>query len=192
MSDGYYPQHYVCTHEQARELIAQHSQFWLCTCGCRAEGNGCKRSESDVCLTFNAEALAGQLGHREVSRSVAESVEKAAQNKHLVARPFRNPTNPEQIDGICHCCDDCCSYFIDPSEACDRGSFKEATDLDACNNCGKCVEVCYFGARSMVLGALSLQQDACFGCGLCVDVCPTDSIMMSQRVMNAQVLQSDR
>ena len=95
MSDGYYPQHYVCTHQQARELIAQHNHFWLCTCGCRASGKGCKRSQADVCLTFNAEALARQLGHREVSRSEAERGEQTAQEQRLVARPFRNSANPQ-------------------------------------------------------------------------------------------------
>ena len=190
MSEGYYAQHYVCMHQQALELISQQNQFWLYTCGCRAGGKGCQRSQADVCLTFNAEALAGQSGHHEVSRSEAERVEQAAQDQHLVARPFRNPANPQQIDGICHCCDDCCSYFIEPGEACDKGSLIEATDLDARNNYGKCVEVCYFGARSMALRALTLQREACYGCGLCVDMCPTDAIRMALRAVNDQAIRN--
>jgi Fe-S-cluster-containing hydrogenase component 2 len=43
------------------------------------------------------------------------------------------------------------------------------------------VEVCYFGARKMDGGELTLDRDNCYGCGLCVEVCPEDCLKMVPR-----------
>ena len=112
---------------------------------------------------------------------MVEEVYQEAEEKHLVTRPFRNEENRAETDGICFCCDDCCEYFVDPSQQCDKGKFVEKSDLDRCENCGRCVEVCYFGARSVDDGRLAIEQDSCYGCGLCTDVCPEECIQMVSR-----------
>ena len=71
-----------------------------------------------------------------------------ARSSHLVARPYRNETRTD-ADGICFCCDDCCDYFLNPEEVCDKGDQIAVTDYTLCNGCGDCVEVCYFKARTM-------------------------------------------
>jgi NAD-dependent dihydropyrimidine dehydrogenase PreA subunit len=182
MSEGNYPQHYVCTHQQARELVNRYSQFWLGTCGCRASGKGCERSSSEVCLTFSVDATVSHHHHRNnATQDEVERVLEVAEKQHLVSRPFRNMTNKELVEGICHCCDDCCTYFRERGEICDKGSTIEETDTNACNDCGKCINVCYFGARTMTIGKLTLERESCYGCGLCVDVCPGEAIMMVPR-----------
>ena len=117
-------------------------------------------------------------GMREISRSDVDEIFREAENKHLVTRPFRNDKDRSRTDGICFCCDDCCCYFLDPTDACDRGDLVESTDIEECLNCGACEDVCYFGARKMKEGELIIDRESCYGCGLCVDVCPYDCVVM--------------
>jgi heterodisulfide reductase subunit A-like polyferredoxin len=86
-----------------------------------------------------------------------------------------------ETDGICFCCDDCCDYFVKPGEKCDKGDLIESTDSDRCKNCGACVEVCYFRAREVEDGRLTVEAENCYGCGLCTDVCPEACIQMVSR-----------
>jgi len=39
--------HYVCTHDEARRLIAAHDRFWVSNCGCRESRAACNRSRID-------------------------------------------------------------------------------------------------------------------------------------------------
>jgi len=48
-----YNQHYVCTLDEARRIIAAHDQFSVSNCGCREAKGVCGRSRMDVCLYFN-------------------------------------------------------------------------------------------------------------------------------------------
>jgi len=172
--------HYVCTHDRARELVESHDRFWVSNCGCR-EGRGkCARSRMDVCLIF-AEGFPGSgTGKKPATRAEVNEILSEAKDKHLVTRPFRDDARTS-TDGICFCCDDCCGYFLDPSEKCDKGELIESTDLPECNNCGECVEICYFKARKMSEGQLTVDSGACYGCGLCVDVCPKECIGLARR-----------
>jgi ferredoxin len=78
---------------------------------------------------------------------------------------------------------DCCCFFSDrASEPADKGVSIEKTDLDSCIGCGLCVDVCYFKARKMEDGNLTIEREACYGCGLCVDVCPVNCITMEERI----------
>ena len=170
--------HYVCTHEEAAALIAAQERFWLSNCGCREGRGGCTHSRMDVCLGFAPTANSGGHDLREVSRAeVAELLAEAAA-KHLVTRPFRSAEDPTITEGICFCCSCCCGYFLDGDEVCDKGKLLEETEQTQCVNCGSCVEVCYFHARSLVDGELVIDRDACYGCGLCQDVCAIECIKM--------------
>ena len=175
------PMHYVCTRAQARKLAEPVSKFWVSNCGCREGGPGCKRSRIDVCLIFSESDPGSGTGRHEVSREFVEGIFKEAEEKHLVTRPFRNPEDKTVTDGICFCCDDCCGYFKDEDEKCDKGSLIELTDMNACTQCGNCVGVCYFHARDMLNGELKIDRDKCYGCGLCQHVCPADCIKMVER-----------
>lgn len=174
--------HYVCTHEEARRLVDRETHFWLSVCGCR-EGRGhCERSRMDVCLQFRADAAAPATNRRVISRVEVEVLLAEAEEKRLVSRPYRDEKTRTQTHGICFCCDDCCGYFLNTDERCDKGEMIEATDLARCNDCLACVDACYFGARQEVGGTLRSSREQCYGCGLCVDVCPTECITMIQRV----------
>jgi len=172
--------HYVVTHKKALELIRKHGRFWVSNCGCRENGKGCERSRKDVCLTFAEETPGSGSDKKEILLAHVFDILNEARVKHLVARPFRSEDRT-QTEGICFCCDDCCAYFIDPKEKCDKGEMIERTDHDLCNDCGICIDVCHFGARKISGGELLLFREKCYGCGLCVDVCPLECVKMAER-----------
>jgi Pyruvate/2-oxoacid:ferredoxin oxidoreductase delta subunit len=124
----------------------------------------------------------GGSGKKEISKAELEEIFQETEKKHLVTRPYRNDKDRTKTEGICFCCDDCCEYFLDPKEKCDKGKFIEKTDKDSCANCGTCVEVCYFKARKMQDEELNIDQEKCYGCGLCVDVCPEECVEMVSRI----------
>ena len=169
--------HYVSTHEKAQDLIQAHQRFWVSNCGCRENRKQCARSRMDVCLTFNPDDAGSGSGKKEASLADVMGILAEARDKYLVARPFRNQTRTD-TDGICFCCDDCCGYFLDPSESCDKGELIAATDFDVCSHCGVCVDVCYFKARKMSENELVVENELCYGCGLCIAICPENCIRM--------------
>jgi NAD-dependent dihydropyrimidine dehydrogenase PreA subunit len=175
--------HYVCTWEDAKKIAGRHGRFWVSNCGCREDRGHCDRSRIDLCLMFRDDIPgSGGSGRREISRAEVEEIFQEAKSKHLVTRPYRNEGNLTQTDGICFCCDDCCEYFTKPDMIrCDKGDFIEETEKDKCNNCGECIQVCYFGARKLEEGGLIVHRDNCYGCGLCTDVCPEDCVQMVNR-----------
>jgi len=182
MAEQEIPIHYVCTHDQAKELINKNKNFWVSNCGCR-EGNekGCQRSRIDVCLMFDEGEASSGSNKKAVDRVFVNGIMKEAEDKKLVARPFRNEARTGTA-GICFCCDDCCGYFAEGSEyICDKGKFIEKTNMKNCSQCGLCEEVCYFKARKMVNNEMEINQDNCYGCGLCTSVCPEHCIKMIAR-----------
>ncbi|MBM4398749.1 MAG: 4Fe-4S binding protein [Candidatus Cloacimonetes bacterium] len=172
--------HYVCTPAEAGDLIDLHDKFWVCNCGCRENAGECKQSRKDVCLMFSTETGSSGSDMKEITKAEVEEILREASDKKLVARPFRN-NDFTDTDGICFCCQDCCGYFTENNEHCNKGKFIEQTDMESCIHCGLCVEVCYFGARTLENGKLVVNRDKCYGCGLCEAVCPVSCIAMEQR-----------
>ena len=181
MSQPGFVQHFVCTSSEALQIIARHGRYWVSDCYCRAHGPGCRRSRMDVCLQFKPATAASAAGRHEISSREVQSILDEARTKGLVARPFRDPLVADGIEGICFCCDDCCSYFRRPGEVCDRGASIESTDFEACTVCGACVPACYFGARAIAGDRLVIDAGRCYGCGLCVASCPEGAIAMTPR-----------
>lgn len=181
MPDNAIPIHYVGTIDEAEQLCRAHDAFWVSNCGCR-EGNkqGCQRSRTDVCLMFSGDQGASGSGKRPITRPEVDAIIAEARSGKLVARPFRSDDRT-RTDGICFCCDDCCGYFLDPKEVCDKGARIERTDMNGCTHCGACADACHFGARGMKDGKLTVDRDKCYGCGLCVDACPVSCIEMGKR-----------
>ena len=174
------PMHYVCTIEEARALLAGREKAWVAVCGCREAKGQCARSRRDVCLWFD-EVPEGYGERRSIGHVEIDALLAHAEEKRLVPRPFRGETDRSRTNGICFCCDDCCTYFLDPEERCDKGRKIERTQMDSCTNCGDCVPSCHFHARRMDGAVLKLSRDACYGCGLCAAVCPEECVQMVAR-----------
>lgn len=181
MFDSKTPMHFVCTWDEASALIAGQKDFWVCNCGCREGKDGCGRSRMDLCLTFDIGGTVTGSNRKKISISEVDGILEEARQKNLVPRPFRDEATRTRLEGICFCCDDCCSYFLNPDEVCDKGKYIENTDMRRCTHCGDCVDICYFKARTIDDDVLMVNSDACYGCGLCVASCPVDCIEMVPR-----------
>lgn len=175
--------HYVCMFTETKDLIEKQDEFWVANCGCREDKGGCQKSRMDICLYFSRSSDPSGSNLRKISRAEVEVILQLAQEKNLVIRPFRKIKQPSEIEGICFCCDCCCSYFLSADEKCDPGKFIEKTDIEECLLCGSCIEVCYFQARKVEDDRLSIQQDNCYGCGLCTDLCPVNCITMIRKTV---------
>jgi ferredoxin len=167
--------HYVCTHKEALDLVNNHKEFWVSNCGCRETKGDCQRSRMDLCLMFLADEDPSGSNMHKISYNDVLSILEEARDKKLVSRPFRSEDR-SKTDGICFCCDDCCGYFLNRDEICDKGQYIEKTEMNTCVSCGACVTVCYFDARKIDDGCLEINRDECYGCGLCKEICPTHSI----------------
>lgn len=170
--------HFVCTREEAKEIIEKVGRFWVEDCDCRLKKGECERSRLDLCLLFTDNITVSGVGLKEITEMDVEDIFREAEEKNLVTRPFHMSPDVNKISGICFCCDDCCEFFLREDIECDKGKFIENTDMDVCNHCGLCVNVCYFGAREMGGDELKIDRDLCYGCGLCLDVCPERCIEM--------------
>jgi ferredoxin len=185
--------HYVCTRDEARELVENAAEYWIGNCFCREGKQGdCERSRHDVCVWFTVEeAEEGHEPQRKATRADIEEIFGIAEESNLVTRPFRDFATKTRTDGICFCCDDCCGYFNgdgggeseDEGEdfVCDKGEYIESTDATTCVNCGTCVDVCFFGAREMTNDGLAVDRDKCYGCGFCAEACPNGAVEMAKR-----------
>lgn len=141
-----------------------------------------RRHGRPVVLSVRAlEMHAGGAGWKHVTREDAANLLKVAKSNRLATRPFRDYESRQRTEGICFCCDDCCEYFLNPEEICEKGRLIEKTAVGDCIDCGACAEVCYFKAREMDADKLVVDREKCFGCGLCRDVCPVDCIEMVSR-----------
>lgn len=56
------------------------------------------------------------------------------------------------------------------------GQFVPVVDMEACSLCGRCAEVCAYGAISVLPGRLLILNELCMGCGSCVRQCPEGAL----------------
>jgi electron transfer flavoprotein alpha subunit len=57
-------------------------------------------------------------------------------------------------------------------------------DKDKCIGCGACVDVCPFGALTLV-DDLAVVNDKCTACGACLEVCPVNALSLPDRQQEA-------
>jgi NAD-dependent dihydropyrimidine dehydrogenase PreA subunit len=55
-------------------------------------------------------------------------------------------------------------------------------ELDRCDGCGDCVEVCPAGAISLVNGVARIDSGSCTECEACVQACPNGAIQVARPV----------
>lgn len=71
------------------------------------------------------------------------------------------------------------------------GSDKAKIDESLCIGCGKCAELCRFGAISRASGGVcAVDELACEGCGLCVECCPAGAARLEPDVAGRLLVHS--
>lgn len=56
-----------------------------------------------------------------------------------------------------------------------------------CIKCGKCLNICEYGAISKENSNL-IDQDKCVGCGVCSEICPTKALVLKGKTMTVEQL----
>jgi ferredoxin len=188
---------HVLDYERASEIIetATHRGIGVCYCRHKMEhvGRACE-APMDICMTFNNSA-ASLIRHgfaREVDVAEGMDLLQQAQAQNLV----QFGENVQQsVNFICNCCGCCCEAmiaarkfgFLNPVHT---TNFVPQVDVEKCNGCGKCVNVCPVEAMTLVSAndphhpkkrMAKLDEDICLGCGVCVRTCSTGGICLEPR-----------
>jgi formate hydrogenlyase subunit 6/NADH:ubiquinone oxidoreductase subunit I len=188
---------HVLDYERASEVINTASQRGISLCYCRHKmehmGRACDAPMS-ICMTFGA--VAGSLIRhgfaREVGAGEGLDLLQQAREHHLVQ--FGENVRRE-VAFICNCCGCCCEAMIAARRfgwlhPVHTSNFVPRIQLEECDGCGKCVNVCPVEAMTLVSAndprrpkqrKAWLNEEVCLGCGVCVAVCPNQGLRLESR-----------
>jgi Pyruvate/2-oxoacid:ferredoxin oxidoreductase delta subunit len=173
---------------EVEAMLRSSKYIFLNDCGCRTRHNNCN-NPLDTCLAINVSLDYPEKGEGVNSRRItveeALDVLRRSHEAGLVHMAYVGK-GEEKPQLICSCCTCCCHtlggllhYGISTQVLTSKLIAEDETQK--CISCGKCVERCVFGARTMVDGKLIYDTSRCFGCGLCISRCPTNAIKLVKR-----------
>jgi len=187
----------VLDYERASEVVktARHMGISLCYCRHKMQhvDQACD-APMDICMTFNDTAQ-GLIRHgfaRQVDQAEGLDLLQTAYAHNLVQF---GDNGREAVNFICNCCGCCCEALTAARRfALDNplhtSNFLPEVDLDQCNGCGKCVNVCPVEAMTLVSAhdpahpkkkKARLNEDICLGCGVCARVCDSGGLALRAR-----------
>ena len=166
--------------DKAREFVAQAGQVYLLDCVCRLRQKACPPELTNLCLHFEGAPEEDLKKGRPISTDKALSLLELASEHRLMSQFFFKETS-QQVTELCSCCDCCCTPVRNLVQEENyheqlRTGYMAVTDADLCLDCGLCLDSCFFEARRLDDGGLSLVDERCFGCGRCVESCPEGAI----------------
>jgi ferredoxin len=188
---------HVLDYERASEVIKTASHRGVGVCYCRHKMEHVDKNcgaPMNICMTFNNSA-ASLIRHdyaREIDVAEGLDLLQQAQEHNLVQ--FGENVR-EGVSFICNCCGCCCEAMIAARRfgwlnPVHTTNFIPDINIDDCNGCGKCVNVCPVEAMTLVSASdphkpkrkkAWLNEDACLGCGVCVSNCAQESITLKAR-----------
>jgi ferredoxin len=187
----------VLDYERASEVIKTAAHMGISMCYCRHKMQHVSQScdaPMDICMTFNDTAQ-GLIRHgfaRRVDQAEGQDLLQTAYAHNLVQF---GDNGRESVNFICNCCGCCCEALTAARRfALDNplhtSNFLPEVDLDQCNGCGKCVNVCPVEAMTLVSAhdpanskkkKARLNEDICLGCGVCARVCDSGGLTLRAR-----------
>ena len=187
----------VLDYERASEVIRTASHRGIGACYCRHKmqhlGKACA-APMDICMTFSGAAQS--LIKHGIARSVDVSEGLALLDQAIACNLVQCGENvQDQVAFICNCCGCCCEAMLAAKRFAVLNpiattNFLPALNVDSCNGCGKCAEVCPVEAMALVSAGdphkpkrkkARLDESLCLGCGVCVRACPNASIKLHAR-----------
>ncbi len=178
--------HRICTYKEAEEAIRKNEAIYVNDCFCRGPAKageakweycGCP---VEVCMGFHPPKEDWDFTSRKISKDEALAMYKEWKNLGNLFRFM------EDEEWVCFCCSCGCGFFRDEEgkkvrDTGEKSPFIEKTDLDKCNLCGMCIDVCAYEARSIDDGKMIVVSDNCAGCSACEYACTEDAISMIAR-----------
>ena len=175
--------------EEIMSLIRRMPAVSIGYCYCRDKEKNCNNpiwTCIHIGIAKHLEELGGKIP---LKSSSIEEVQKLLQetDKLGLVHQLLTAPNPEYIYVICNCCPCCCVMLRNAINFNHHGSalpssFIVSFNHTNCNNCGICVERCYFGCLSIVNNILSINNEKCAGCGLCISSCKEDALSLVKRI----------
>ena len=188
----------VLDYERASEVIETASHRGVGLCYCRHKMQHMDRAcdaPMEICMTFNgtAQSLVKHGIARKMDPAEGLDLLQQAQEQNLVQ--FGENVQ-RRVNFICNCCGCCCEAMIAARRfgvlnPIHTSNFLPLIDSEACNGCGKCVNVCPVEAMSVVSAndpkrprkrRARLDERFCLGCGVCVRNCSVDAIRLEPRL----------
>jgi Pyruvate/2-oxoacid:ferredoxin oxidoreductase delta subunit len=176
---------WVMPTEQVIAVLRDARFVALTGCVCRTHYKRCDKPV-EVCFILNdaGKKLVEKNKARSVSLEEAVEVIKTANKSGLVHLTLYQPDH--EIYALCNCCTCCCHDLqlllrFGRTDLIARSDYAAVIDLEACTDCGDCIERCVFGARRWVGEKVRFDSHACFGCGLCVSACPISAITLAPK-----------
>ena len=180
--------HKVLDLGEVEGYLKKAKRISLQNCGCRMDKGNCD-SPLDVCIsidpTDNYLSKNAEYGARECSLKEALEALKKSHEAGLVHMAY-TMKGDDRATVICSCCPCCCHTLgglvrFGIAAKVLTSKFVAEENYEKCIQCGRCVDRCVFGARSLEGGELVFDSSLCFGCGLCVSTCPADAIALKPR-----------
>ena len=180
--------HRVLDLGEVESYLKRAKRIGLQDCGCRVEKGNCD-APLNVCISIDPsdDYFRKNACFRAHESTLGEALD-ALRKSHEAGLVHMAYTmkGDDHATVICSCCSCCCHtlggllrFGIAAKVLTSR--FVAEEDFEKCLRCGRCVDRCVFGARSLEAGELVFDSSRCFGCGLCVSACPADAITLKHR-----------
>jgi NAD-dependent dihydropyrimidine dehydrogenase PreA subunit len=188
--------------EIANKIILKHKdQLAIVDCPCRIEkkNTGKKYCEpihtcifyGKVGVDFVTSHMPRMNGYRASKEEVLNLLELQQENGKVFTAWFKDATG-YRAGVLCCCCSCCCACMEVEILSRRKGikglamtapsGYSVAAGIERCKICGKCVEICPYGAMKIVEIAgkkgLRYSKELCMGCGVCISQCPNESLSL--------------
>ncbi len=96
-------------------------------------------------------------------------------------------TNPDLCAG-CLLCEDTCSEMLFRVEDGSKSAIRitetdDGYDINVCNQCGECIEVCPVEAIQRKKNTIIVNKTKCIGCFSCVGFCPQGAMRQHEEMV---------
>jgi NAD-dependent dihydropyrimidine dehydrogenase PreA subunit len=179
----------ILDYERTSHIIKTAKKIAIghCSCSTRAMEAGrdiCDRP-LETCMSLNsgAEAVLRSRQGREISSGEAMDIVDNCKSHSMVQCADNVKSEPWYI---CNCCSCCCHLFkamrdYDLRTTVVTSGFVAQIDVEKCNNCGVCAEVCFGGCIEQGESCMQVDDTVCLGCGVCERKCPAGAIRLDRR-----------
>ena len=175
----------IASYDDIYQILSQEELIAVTDCSCRAQKKTFDKacdSPLEVCMMVGPMAeyyLDNNIGRR-ITLDEAMKITRECNEAGLVSQTIAS-SRPFMI---CNCCKCCCGFLKAQRMTGFPGKLvisnhKAVVELDACNGCEACIEMCQTEAISMSAdGDAEINYDRCIGCGLCLSSCTENALAL--------------
>jgi ferredoxin len=170
--------------------LPEESQIAVGPCRCRLATHACDHPlETDIYILTGAPIWLDVFpdDYRPINKEETKEIVRGCYQLALVPMLDRHMyyRGSANYFVICNCCGCSCipingyKYYRGTGFRFIPSVYRSIVDLDKCEGCATCVEVCAFDERRLNGGKAEVLD--CQGCGLCVKFCPNGANSMVER-----------